>query len=228
MPDLPASPRATRLATPGWLDRRLVLGVLLVLVSVVVGARVLAAADTATPVWVAARDLAPGSTLAAGDVRPARVRLDGSGTRYVLAVGPPPVGYVLARGVGGGELLPRAALSRPGQAQRAAREVSVPVPAGHLPEDLLAGQLVDVYVTPGSAAATAPAAGGTRRVLAAVPVALRPRTTGLAAGGSTGVVLSVADGDAAGLVGALQEGRVDLVRVPSAGPPADLAPVAGS
>ncbi len=45
MSDAPGSPKAGRLATPGWVDGRLVLGVLLVLVSVVVGARVLSAAD---------------------------------------------------------------------------------------------------------------------------------------------------------------------------------------
>src|SRR4051794_35749108 len=40
-----ASPAATRLSLPRWLDARIALGVLLVLLSVVAGARVFASAD---------------------------------------------------------------------------------------------------------------------------------------------------------------------------------------
>ncbi len=87
MPDTPASPRASRLPAPGWLDGRLVLGVLLVLVSVVVGARVLSTADRSTLVWAAATDLTAGSQLAADDLAPVRVRLFESSARYLAADG---------------------------------------------------------------------------------------------------------------------------------------------
>ncbi len=219
----PLSPPATRLAMPSWLDGRLVLGVLLVLVSVVVGARLLSSADASQHVWVATRDLAPGSTLADGDLRRGQVRLFDTGARYLVASGAAPLGYVLARGVGADELLPRDSLVRPDERGRSLRDVSVPVAAGHLPEDLQAGQQVDVYVTagqPGSGAASpttgdAPAGpAATRLVLSRLTVTLRPRTAGLGAGGTTGVVLSVSERDAAALVTALQEGGIDLVRVP--------------
>lgn len=248
MSDPPASPRATRLATPSWLDGRLVFGVLLVLVSVVVGARLLASADASQNVWVATRDLAPGSTLADGDLKPARVRLFDNGARYLVASGAKPVGYVLQRGVGGDELLPRDNLVRPDERGRSLRDISVPVAAGHLPDDLQAGQQVDVYVTPGPSrtgdapptAGSASAPTGTRLVLSRVPVMLRPRTGGLGANGTAGVVLSVAESDATALVAAVQEGGVDLVRVPRgeelpslsalvpapAGPPAGTSPAA--
>lgn len=212
MPELSAPPKAARLATPGWLDGRLVLGVLLVLVSVVVGARLLDTGAATSSVWVASRDLAPGSTLAAGDLERSQVRLYDRGGSYLLADGPEPTGYVLERGVGAGELLPRQGLVRPDERAGQVRDVSVPVAPGHLPEDLQAGQLVDVYVTP--EAPPGGAAAATRLVLRQVPVTLRPREGGLSASGTSGVVLSVPGADVAALVGAAQAGGIDLVRAP--------------
>lgn len=231
MPDLTAVPAARRLATPSWLDTRLVLGVLLVLVSVVVGARLLASADTSSSVWVVTRDLAAGSTLSDGDLERSQVRLFDSGPRYLLAVGAKPVGYVLARPVGARELLPRDSLVRPDAVGTARREVAVPVPAGHLPDDLRAGQQVDVYVTPGGTAGRAVAAttaSGTQLVLARVTVTARSRAGGLGGSAGTGVVLAVAEADAPALVAAVQQGPVDLVRVPRADEAAALPPAGGS
>src|SRR3712207_4756406 len=51
-------PTPRRVRPPRWLDLRLVLGVLLVLGSVLVGARVVTAADATVPVWSARSDLA--------------------------------------------------------------------------------------------------------------------------------------------------------------------------
>ena len=229
--DTPSSPAASRLATPSWLDARLVLGVLLVLVSVVVGARLLASADSSTGVWSVARDLAPGSTLAAGDLERRQVRLTGDDLdRYLTVASGSPVGYVLTRGVGRGELLPRAGIDQP-QALGSLRDVSVPVEPGHLPDDLAAGQVVDVYLTLDAdqvAAATAaeasraaaegrPAAAvpaGTQRLLTSITVRDRPGRD--AAQGAVAVVLTVRQVDAQLLVSALQTGGLDLVRVPRA------------
>lgn len=231
MTDTPSSPAASRLATPSWLDARLVVGVLLVLVSVVVGARLLASADSSTGVWSLARDLAPGSTLVAGDLEQRQVRLTGADLdRYLTVASGSPVGYVLTRGVGRGELLPRAGIDQP-QALGSLRDVSVPVAPGHLPDDLAAGQVVDVYLTLDAdqvAAATAaeaqrataegrpptPVPTGTRRLLTSVTVRDRPGRD--AAQGAVAVVLSVRQADAQLLVSALQTGGLDLVRVPRA------------
>ena len=221
MSEPPGSPQASRLATPSWLDGRLVLGVLLVLVSIVVGARLLSSADASQRVWVATRDLAPGSTLADGDLRQGQVRLFDNGGRYLGAIGAKPVGYVLQRGVGADELLPRDSLTRPDAVGRPLRDVSVPVAPGHLPDDLQSGQQVDVYVTPEGRAGSPTSSGptpsgtaGTRLVLSRVSVTLRPRAAGLGATAATGVVLSVSEPDALALVAAVQAGGIDLVRVP--------------
>lgn len=222
MSDTPASPRASRLATPSWLDGRLVLGVLLVLVSVVVGARVLSSADRSTAVYAVTRDLAPGSVLSEGDLEQVRVRLFDSGAGYVAA-GTPPLGYVVRRGLGAGELLPRQALSAPGD-DLDYREVTVPVEVGHLPPGLPANAQVDVWVTPeqaGEQPADGPAAPaereltGARLVLQGVTV-LDVQADGGAFSGTTSipVVLQVRPADVAGLVSAMSLGRIDLVRVP--------------
>jgi len=71
-------PTPRRIRPPRWLDLRLVLGVLLVLGSVLLGARVVAAADATVPVWAATGDLAAGTELTAGDLRAVDVRLGDS------------------------------------------------------------------------------------------------------------------------------------------------------
>ena len=218
MSDAPGSPPASRLPTPSWLDARLVLGVLLVLVSVLVGAKVLAGADRTQDVWTATHDLAPGTVLQAGDLKLARVRLFGSSGRYLA--GSAPVGYVVVRGVGGAELVPHDALVAPGsRVQR--REVSVPVAYGHLPTDLRAGEAVDVYVTPDDKAVRRGSRGvdltTPRLVLSSVVVGRVTRGSGLTSSGQTvPVVLTVEPERVLALVQALADGPVDLVRVPAA------------
>jgi hypothetical protein len=230
--DAPGSPRAGRLATPGWLDGRLVLGVLLVLVSVVVGARVLSAADQRQTVWTADRDLAAGTALSVDDVRPAQVRLFGTAGEYLPAPDDSFVGYVLDRPLSAGELVPVDALLRPGE-DVDVRYVSVPVLPGRYPDGLRKGQQVDVWATPdqdaaaaqGATAAATPAptpgaaaAGASRLVLEALTVHDAPDAGGALAGSAErSVVLSVAPEDVATLVGAMAAGRIDLVRVPGPG-----------
>lgn len=219
MSDPPRSPPASRLATPGWLDGRLVLGVLLVLVSVVVGARVLAGADRSQLVWATTGDLAVGSQLAASDLQPVRVRLFDSVDRYLDASGPPPVGYIVRRGIGAGELLPHDALSLPEEG--AFRLVTVPLEPGHFPPDLVDEQEVDVWVTPvrtGGAAPIGPGPlqlSGAQRVLQRVAVATGPPEDSFSSGGTTSpVVVRVREADVGTLLSAMSLGRIDLVRVP--------------
>jgi len=101
------------------------------------------------------------------------------------------------------------------------REISVPVPPGHLPADLAHGEQVDVYVTPADKGARrAPAVGAgdplaPRQVLSGVLVASTVPPGGLASSGADQpVVLSVSPDQVLPLVQALALGRVDLVRVP--------------
>lgn len=205
------SPPAARLSRPSWRDGRLVLGVLLVLGSALGGATLLADADTSQQVWVAARDLAPGTVLAEDDLRLGKARLYDAGDRYLT--GARPVGYLVTRPVAADELVPGAALVEPGKAD-ARREVTVAVEAGHLPPDLQRSDRVDVYVTPGKGAAATGERAAARLVLSGVTVARVARAGGLASSQEPAVVLSVDPDDVLTLVQALGEGAVDLVRVP--------------
>ena len=238
------SPRAARLATPSWLDTRLVLGVLLVLVSVVLGARVLSAADRSQLVWTTSRALSPGTPLTTEDVVATPVRLFGNAERYLSAEQPAPVGYVLSRALGADELLPRDALAAPGR-ESDVREVTVNVRAGSAPPDLRRGEQVDVYVTPerppgagdrsgaqtaapGSDAGPTATAGGARLVLSGVTVLQVPAEQGFGAGSEQrAVVLQVRPDAVATVLTATEVGRIDLVRVPAGVPTAPTA-VAGA
>lgn len=200
------SPAAPRLGSASWLDKRLVLGVALVLCSVLLGARLLADADSSEPVWAASHDLAAGTVLAEGDLTLTRARLFGTSSRYVA--GQLPVGYVVRRAVSSHELLPVDALFPPGK-EVPRREVTVPVLSGHLPPDLARGEKVDLYVTPEDKSLPP------RLVLEALTVAGVTRNAGLGASGQDQpVVLAVAPAQVLAVVQALAAGRIDLVRVP--------------
>jgi hypothetical protein len=214
--DVPdASPRANRLGAPRWLDARLVVGVLLVLLAVVAGARIFASADRYAQVYVARHALVPGEHLSSGDLSVGQVRFSGEGGSYVAAAGRPPVGYLVTRYVGAGEFVPISALSASAAAPSTSRFVTVPVMPGHLPNDLGHGDLVDVYLTPKVAAdAKVPPP-----VLALSSVAVDSYDNGsgaLAGGGVASVVLAVPADRASDLVHAVESGTIDLVGVPAA------------
>lgn len=230
-----ASPRASRLVAPRWLDLRLVLGILLILVSVVVGARVLAGADASVPVYVLTRDLAAGTVLAPGDLQVQRVRLFADGDRYVSAAGGAPTGYVLLRALGGREFLPRAALT----AQRnvaQVRTVTLPVRRNHLPIGLRHGDLVDVFIAATAAPPARSGSGGS--ATSSAGTATSSAGTATTSAGSAAVAGSAATrgrpqrvlaavpveavSDGAGRLGGSDETGV-VLRVPAALVPAAVA-----
>jgi hypothetical protein len=208
------SPRASRLATPSWLDARLVVGVVLVMLAVVVGARVFASADRYTEVYVARSPLVPGEHLSAADLSVGQVRFAGEGASYVAA-GRPPVGYVVTMYVGAGELVPLGAVSATPATAAGSRLVTVPVEPGHFPDAVNHGDLVDVYLSakPEGAAQVPPPT----RVLSSVPVDSVDDGSGSLSGSTTvSVVLAVPDDQVDRVVHAVQSGLIDLVGVPTA------------
>ena len=214
---LPASPAARRLAPPSWLDARFVLGLLLVLLSVVVGSRVLAAADRSDRVYAVTRDIAAGSALTAADLQVVRVRLLDGSAGYISATGPKPVGYTVVRAVRADELLPRQALQS-GTAPDV-RLVTVPVAGHHYPASLRHGNLVDLYLTAKPPAGRSPRAP--TLVLSRVPVddVYGTNAGRLATAAEAGIVLRVPAADAARVVAAAQAGALDVVRIPEATSP---------
>lgn len=211
MSDLPA-PSASRLPRARWLDARLLLGLLLVLLSVVLGAKVIAEADERVQVWSVTRDLGADTPLDRDDLTVAAVRLDGLARRYVAATEPLD-GLVLTRPVGKGELLPLSAVRRtpPGDRRRVVIAVDRVGVAG-----LTKGQVVDLYAVRDAVGGAAPARP--ELVLSSVTVAedVRSGGSGFGGGGSTvGVALLVDGADVAEVIDAVARGTVYVVQVPA-------------
>jgi hypothetical protein len=139
--DLP-QPSAARLQRPSWRDTRLLIGLLIVLVSIALGARAVAAADDTIPMYAAAGTLVTGRALSASDLVVVRVRLGSGAANYLRAQSPPPAGATVLRAVGAGELVPVSAIGSASSVQ--VRPVTVPV-EGALPAGLGVGDRVDVW-----------------------------------------------------------------------------------
>lgn len=220
--DVPGSPPATRHRARAWKDPRLAVGVALVAVCALLGATVLGGADATVGVWAARVPLTDGQALAADDLVRREVRFadQTDADRYVSASDALPAGTVLARDVGPGELLPRAALDTAGGGG-AAVEVPLSVPTEAVPATLRPGSVVDVWVTPDpdlAADASRAADADSVLVLGRVTVLSVSR-----AGGSLGpsavrqVIVGVEPGQEDLLPGALAQlarGSVVLVRRP--------------
>jgi hypothetical protein len=151
-PSLPASPPATRIRRPRWRDPRLVVGLAVIAVCALLGARSLAAAHDTVSVWAVRGPLDAGRRLDEGDLVRREVgfvdQVDAD--RYLSARSALPAGSVLARPVGAGELLPRSALAA-GTAGPVT-EVPLSVDAEAVPATVHEGSTVDVWVTTRTAA----------------------------------------------------------------------------
>jgi hypothetical protein len=206
------TPRAARLARPRWLDLRLIVGVLMVLISVVLGARLVATVDDTYEVWSVRDDLGTRTTLSAADLVSVPVNL-GDGARGYLSASSSPVGRVLTRPLSRGELIPAAALKDAGTAdlRRVVIEVDRVSTSG-----LRRGRVVDVYAVPTMEPGTkAPAPP--RLVVGAVTVAaVSGEAGGLSASGRTaGITLVLDSATVPALLAAQEQGRVVLVEVPA-------------
>jgi hypothetical protein len=207
-------PSATRLKSPSWLDGRLVIGVVLVLLSVVVGAKIIASSQRYDVMWAASRDIAPGTTLIKADLLQVDVRFKDHGALYISTAGASPVGRVTVSPLADGQLIPLAAV--PATPPPAVRLVTIPVARLHMPRgNDLHGVQVDLYVTPKTLNGEAQAKP--QLVLANVTIADTIVDSSLGGDDGSGVVLSVPVAFVDAVVAAAQLGSVDLVRVPSAG-----------
>ncbi len=209
-------PTATRVGRSGWRDPRLWIGVALVTVSVVAGARLLAAADDTVTVWAVVDELGAGSTVTDDDLVAVRVRFARGGDldHYFPAADPLPADGVLVRGVGAGELLPRSAV---GSADDVGLlHVPIEVEPHRVSPAVTTGSVVDVWVgDPG---------GGGRRdadpeaALSAVTVVEAPAVDeSFAVDGTRQLVLAVPEEDVApfqSLVGRIDAPVIDVIQRP--------------
>ena len=201
---LQPSPPVRRPSRSWWRDARVLAGVALIVVSMLVGARLLAGSDDTVTAWQATRDLAPGAVVSPDDVVAVTIPATLAGA-YADGSGLPT--SPLDRPLLAGEILPTPADVTPGDA----RWVTVPVEPLHAPVDLAPGERVDVWATEGADLGVVPVP---ELVLESVLVS-EVAVDGVGLGGEYGVVLEIDPADAADLLAAARSGGIDLVRVPA-------------
>jgi hypothetical protein len=214
MAELP-KPTAARLRKPSWRDSRLVVGLVLVLLSMAIGAKVIASANDTVPMYAAAAALMPGQPVMQKDVRRVDVQLGANVGRYVAADHDIAANTFALRDVRPGELLPSSALGS--KADVNLKPVSVPVDGGGATQ-LTAGSIVDVWVNAKDKSSGTDKYGNPVKTLEGATVVRAPDTTGGglgAASGTTAVQIMVPDGGVQALIAAIDQGaRITLVPVP--------------
>lgn len=127
------------------IDPRLLLGLLLVAGSVVAVVGIVAAADTRTLVYAAARAFAPGDRIDAADLVERSVALDGSDPLYLAPDDLPDDGLVVTQSVRDGELVPVSAVG----SVAGLRATSLVIEStGPLSAAVVPGSGVDVWAAP--------------------------------------------------------------------------------
>ena len=205
---------AARVSAPGWRDPRLWVGVLLVAVSVVAGARLFSAADDSVAVWAAAGDLAAGAALETEDLVVTRVHFADRGdlSGYFTVDDELPADPAMVRGVGAGELVPRAAVG--GAASDDLLEVPVAVDPEQVPASVGPGSVVDIYLVSSAPARPGRAPAAPRPALAGVRVVdAPPLAEGFSATGRRQLVLAVEDAEASRFFGLLGAGDSPVITV---------------
>lgn len=208
-------PSARRIARPTWINTRTVLGIMLFAAAVVAGGRFLEAANTTTPAWVAARDLAPGDVVGSEDLRIVDVNLPADvGAHYVTGA-TSLSGSVVTRPVAAGSLLPTSAVTLEANTGPG-RLLTVPVAPEHaVGGGLRPGDLVDIFAT------ASDGDGCTTLVAAELEV-----VDVVAAGGLVleeeavaGITVAVAPSEVGAIANAIRTKEIDVARVTVPGTP---------
>jgi hypothetical protein len=205
--------RTARLEHQPWRDPRLILGVLLVLVSTVLGAAALAAAGSSTGYWAVRSEVRAGDPVKRSDLVRTEAHVPDDAGRHLMAADetfPARLDeLVWARDVGDGALVARAALAD--RRSTGVTELPLTVTAGAAPTDLEGGDRVDVWVGPGPGD---DAGQKSVRVLRDVRVVSTGGSPSVRGGPSRTVLVDVSEAELSGsVVSTVAAGHVTMVRV---------------
>lgn len=195
-------PAAIRMRRIRWRDIRLWVGLALIVISMIVGAKLLSGPEGTATVWRASRDLQVGAEPA---VEPVTVHLGDAASSYLPV--DVPIDGRMTLPVPAGALIPAQAIGQPVASD--VREVTVPVDPLHAPVTLSPGDRVDIWASSTDGAATLPPT----LVLADIPVVSADREA-VGVGGEIAVVLQIPADDVGELVSAMRGGVIDLSAVP--------------
>ncbi len=202
---------AARAARPTWLNRRTILGVVLVGISLIGGQSILENAKAAAPVWVVTRDLPGGATLDSHSLRVEHVGLPASLVSTYLPASVDPAGQILTRPLAAGELVPANWIARD-SGSSGTRALTVPVdPERAVGGALRPGDLIDMYATFDAGDSRA----RTVTLVRAVEVVDLVSAAGLVMGDKAvvGITISVTPEEAQRVAFASRSGALDIVRV---------------
>ncbi|MBE9402971.1 SAF domain-containing protein [Brachybacterium sp. p3-SID1565] len=133
-----------RLRRPRWKDPRLIIGIVLVVASVLMGALLVSRLSATTPVLVARGTIVPGEEIDPDQLTTVELRLGEQEAMYVGSVDAVPEGAVATRTIQAGELLPVSALGQ--GADVPLRPVVIPVDAT-VAESVVPGAEVELWHT---------------------------------------------------------------------------------
>lgn len=194
---------ARRLTRVRWRDGRLWLGVVLIIVSMVVGSRLISHSDERVTVWRATHDLSVGSPIV--DLEPVTVYLGAADSSYVRAAQAP--SGVLVHPVSAGQLLPVSALGA--MSSVPLRVITLPIEPLHSPVGLRPGDRVDIWATSEESAIP-----GASRLVESSAVVAAIAADSMGVGGEIGVAIEIPEERAEALISAVRGGVIDLVSVP--------------
>lgn len=205
---VPPSPR--RMSRPKWLNTRVVVGVLVVVGAVVLGARVVGAQRQLSYVWATTTDLQAGTVLSGDDLTELEVNLDDTAGRY-FGSSAPIVGKQLTRALGAGEIVPVAAVGDP---VADTRLLALTVAGDQMLPGLTRGSVIDVYLVQGSGTDLTTALAAADLTVQEVTA---PSSGGLSGAGSSGyqIVVRLPTKSARELVTQLSVGTVKILLHPA-------------
>lgn len=133
-----------RLRRPRWKDPRLIVGIVLVVASVLMGALLVSRLAETTSVLVARSPIVPGDVIGPDNLATVEMRLGEQDGLYVGSVDAIPSGAVATRTVQAGELIPLSAVGQSGDVPL--RPIVIPVDAT-VAESVAPGATVELWHT---------------------------------------------------------------------------------
>lgn len=189
-------------------DPRLWLGIVFIFAAMIIGQLVISNASARVSAVTLNSNIAQGALIRESDVTSVQVSVPG--VENLISIPSDVVGKVAATDLFAGDLVSVHSISEGFAAD--ARNVSVPIRAGHLPQ-VSPGEKVDIWMTPSLDGVALP--GPATLIIPNAVIAAAPEF--IDAGMDTSVTLLISQDQVQGLVQAMRDGVIDLVAIPVTG-----------
>lgn len=147
IPPLSNEPRtAVRRNRIWWRDRRVLVGVIVVLASAVAGSALIASARATDSYWVLASNVTAGEAVAGSQLRPVEISVPSAVAKKLVPTTRRPTDGLWAQSATSGTLLTEDLI---GSGREAGHLLPFRVPVGSVPETIAVGDVVNVWVGPG-------------------------------------------------------------------------------